>query len=418
MINRSIVREMGKAVDTRTVLRMGVRGLTICCRFLLPIYIAESMSMSELGLYGIIAGIAGMMPALAGWGLNFAMSRQIIRANDQNRGGLIRDRLSVSILTVCLLAAIAVPILIVFAKLPTDLVLLATILAALEVLAVDVEKCLLAINEPEWSIWLMFLRYGAWVLPCILIGATFESMRSLQFVFELWIFMSIAALALGLWRLKRIPFQANEWHWGGSFDGPLVLSCFPVYLYDVSLAGLLYAERYVVAASLGLEATGVFTFCWSVCNAMVGLVSSSFIQPANFLLVELSQKNRLKWRLKLEQLLKQVAATSAVLSLLGAIGFLCLMQVWPKLQIPGAFAVICAMLLGACFRIISDTCGVAMYSLDRDRLLLISNLAGFALLCVLSYIGATFFGLFGAALANALVFMTLAMFRYFSLPTG
>lgn len=387
--------------------RVGLRGLTMFMRFLLPLYIASSMSMSELGLFGLVTGLVGMLPALTGLGLNFVLSRIIVQADEGKRTRLIYDRLIVSFLSPLFFCGILLPPTLLFGELPSAFIVAVTLLCVLESIAVDIDKCLLAINEPDWVIWLVFIRTGSWVFPLIVLGYFFSNLNQLSYLLVSWSVFTLFAIALAF---RKLPRKLERSSFARDFPDRLTYTCFPVYLYDLSLVGLIYVERYIVAFALGLEAAGLYTFCWSLCNSIVSLVTTSILQPSMYGLVD-SARDGVAWLVGFQKVVMQAAITCMGLGCVAFLGFIILHKFWTKLQIEHAIVFMALMLLGSCFRIISDAYGVAFYSRGHDRILLGTNLFALVVLCGLTFLGARGAGILGAACANVVVFLLLSTAR-------
>lgn len=242
-------------------------------KFALTIYIARYLDMSDLGLYGLLVGAATMVPALLGFGLSNWTSRHVVQLSREEALPFIGTRLSFSLL----LHLVGQPLAwavnwYLGAPVPWHVVFMIGCILVLEHLGVDLYLLLVARRRAQLAAAMMFVRSGLWPPVVIVCGLLVPSLRTIEAVMAgwiaglvaMWLFIAMLAVAEQSWRWMRW-----EWRW---LLQAIPLSV-PFFLKDIGSVTLLYLDRFLISAFLGLELTGVYTFFWSIANVIESLVS-------------------------------------------------------------------------------------------------------------------------------------------------
>ena len=236
-----------------------LRTIGLGSRFLLAMFMARFMTLQDIGTFALLAGAAGLLPSVAGFGLNFFMARQIVGIGHDEAIGIARDRLSISILAGALCSAI------LLALVQNDLLQLpfspwlAIAILMLELLAFDLQVALLARSRSTVANALLFFRSGAWVIPFMALAWALPSFRTIGWLAWFWLGgIAISHLCLG-WRYRK-DYVAGLRGFGrnqGAFAATVGSSATKIYLSDLGLAGSVYIDRFNISSLL----MGFCQFC-------------------------------------------------------------------------------------------------------------------------------------------------------------
>jgi O-antigen/teichoic acid export membrane protein len=392
---------------------IGMRGAGLVGRFALTLYFAKHFQLSEIGTFGLVAGMAGLLPSLIGCGVNYFLNREIVGADPLRAGTLLRDRLVLTLAMLLLVglvggAAHAAG----WVQTPPSLGLLAFILAG-ECIAFDVHMSLIGLRMPVAANFLLFVRSASWIFPVLVLGTIWPQLRSLSLVFWSWAGGVIASFIFLLVLLRRWPFAAISrtrvdfnWIWQTVRRGWLI------YLSDLGIGGQLYLERYVVNGLLGLSLTGVYTLYWTMANAVHVLVTVGVVQVTLPDLVEAHRStDKAEWR---RAFLHATGRTVAITLPLCVVCAAVVLKVLPRLGIQQFAAspdLFCLMLVGVAIRLLSDMASYGLYSRNLDTEFAATNIVGIVASLALSFILIARYGLTGAGIGMIIHALLLLLIR-------
>ncbi len=241
-------------------------------KFALTIYIARYLDLAALGAYSLLVGAATMAPAVLGFGLGDWTCRHIVRLSRDGALPFIVTRLSVSALLHCIVQPAAWMLnLALGTPIPWHLVFLIGAIMVLEHLGTDLYFLMVARNRARFASVVMFIRAGLWPPFVIAAGLLIPQMRTIETVMFGWLAALILMwLVIGLVAGFEQNIRAVRWHW--RFLLQAIPQSVPFYLKDIGGASLLYLDRFLISAFLGLELTGVYTFFWSIASVIESLV--------------------------------------------------------------------------------------------------------------------------------------------------
>jgi O-antigen/teichoic acid export membrane protein len=380
----------------------GLRAGTTGSKFLLALYTARYLSLSDLGVYGLLVGGTTIVPAVAGLGMTDFIVRKIVDLPAAEALPLIATRQALTLaihlvgqpLVFLALFAFGGPV-------PLRFAVLAGLILLLENLGTEASDMLIARRRVFLANWLGFLRQGFWPLPVIAAGLLDERARTLDALLAGWLAALIATwlilLALlarhGRWRYVR-----PQWRWiRQGLRGSLML-----YVKDVSGTISTFIDRFLISFFLGLELTGIYTLFWSITNVVHSLAVFSVLQTHIARLVAAGQGAAAAFR-DLERRLQIETGTWALLiaACVGAATpFLVTLLDRPLLvaNLPVFWLILAATLM----RIAADGYGFVIYALHLDRAIATIALAGALASATLNTVLTPLAGLWGSAAAYLL----------------
>lgn len=392
---------------------MAMRAATLGLRFGLSFYIVSMLGLQAAGIYGLAIGATAIVPSAIGWGINYLVSREVVGHTPSSAAALVRDRLIITFTSLAAGTAIVLPIVAWLAGGIDATLLLIVLLAWFETLALDLYMAMIGLELALLANLLVFIRSALWVPFVMLAAWAFPAVRSIDAVFGAWIAGHLLALLVLALYLRRWPLRDGL----AERRRPLAIlgrarRAWFIYFSDLGIVGLGYADRFVLNALLGLAATGIYSFYFSITNALQTLIATAVVQLAMPRMVRAFRSGDIAaWRRELRREMLRTVAFSVAFGL----GIFVLTEAIFRL-FPGRFPVdrtlLAIMLVAAVVRSASDLLNVALTSAGRDRAYALGNVLG--MLIALGS-GAGFmwvFGLIGAGVSALTTASILLAGRY------
>lgn len=392
---------------------MALRGSTLFLRFALSFYIVSQLGLASAGVYGLAIGAIGIVPATVGWGLNYFVSREVVGHTPATAAPLIRDRLIITFASLLAGTLIAVPVLIWQTGEITQTQILILILLWLETLALDIYMPMIGLELALFANVLVFVRSALWIPIVVGIGFAVPALKTLDMIFIGWILSHLLAIGMLFVYLRRWPMKA-----GLREEKKLSVlvnrarRAWYIYFSDLGIVGLGYADRFILNALLGLVATGIYSFYFSITNALQTLISTAVVQLALPRMVRAFRGgDPAEWQAELRRQMIKTLTFAAVFS----VGIFLATELIFYFAPPGRFPVfrvlLAIMLLAATIRSGSDLLNVSITSMGRDRMYAVNNVAGVIVAIAFGTGFMYFFGLIGAGLSAAATASTLFIVR-------
>ena len=147
----------------RRAANLALRAGALGGRFALSVALVRWLPMSDVGLFGLLAGIAGAAPTLMGLGVNYFFARDAAHARGGEAASLMRDRLALTGIAIAG-AALAMSALAAtgIVEWPPHAALFCAIVA-FEVVALDMHMGLVGMDRSTTAGALLFVRSAAWI---------------------------------------------------------------------------------------------------------------------------------------------------------------------------------------------------------------------------------------------------------------
>jgi len=375
---------------------IGARSLTLAAKFALTAFVARFLGFSDLGLYGLLVAVSTMAPIILGLGLNGVIQRDLV---DMPLSGVLphittRFVFNIAIYLVLIPAFLIGCSLRVFQINLVDGVLMSAIVFS-EHIFNDLHAILIGRRRAAFANVLLFVRSAAWVPFYVASNLLFPQSRTFTSLLVFWTAGMVVAGVVFLpnmlrdarWREMRID---PDWLIEGIRRSRVL------YVYDLATSLTQYMDRFIISSFLGLEATGIYVFFWSVASAINNLVYASITQTYVPVLVGWrKQHNEAAFAAAAKRMLLESGATSIVLSV-------CLWVIFPivvpYLQRPvllswsWGFGVV---LIATQLRLLSDAVTAIVYSRYMDARITLWAWLSLALTGVCDLVGVTSAGLTG-----------------------
>lgn len=303
-------------ISSGRLLNIALRFGTLGTRFFFVLFLAKYLDVASVGYYGLFTAAVGYILYFAGMDFYVYVTREILKAPNEQRGQMLKGQIALS----GLLYLVLIPIVLVFllqAKWPGHLVWWLLPILLLEHFNQEVSRLLVALSEQVFASIILFVRQGSWAIAAVALMQWSPNSRSLDAVMALWTCAGIAAAAVGLWKVKRLRFggwkNAIDWRWvkkGVTVSGAFLLA-------TLALRGMQTVDRYWLEALSGIEFVGVYVLFLSIAGAMMVFLDAgifAFGYPA--LITHNYRKQHSQARAKVREMFYQTVLTCLAFGLI------------------------------------------------------------------------------------------------------
>lgn len=387
---------------------MAVRAATIGVKLAVTIYIARFVGLKELGVYGLIVGLAQVVPVTVRCGLLYGVTRELAVAD---RAAAIRELKHYAIWIVCVYAVLVPAAIGITASMgQTNLVAWVAAIAGVVVaehLAVDAVMLFNSRRRPDLASQFGLAQAFAWAGVFMALGLVDRDFRSLTWLMTFWIGGTTVVLAVVAIRyvpvgsLVQAPVEAR-------WFCERLTKAFLLFLYDVVSTVSVFADRYLVAFLLSLEMAGVYTFFLQISNALFTLINASIIpshQPDLIALYRRGADEAAVRRLRIFQV--EALGILATLSVGAVVLFWQAVPLLKRPLIEQSLPLLACLLAATWVRVAYQTEAIRYFASYRDRRLLAMSSVGFMTVLVLAFVLSGPFGAYGMAAATFLSFALL-----------
>lgn len=397
---------MSSPVLRLSVFAMRISG--IASKFLLGLFIAKLMSLTDLGIYGLLQGQVAILPIVLRLGLNRQVARELTDVSHTEQSLLISGYFSPYVILYALALMIAAAL--AMADVIPWLAVIVVGLVAGEHLVMDGYDFLIQLRRPFAANVVLSVLSTSWPIAFI-VAAYFEpAWRTIYTLSAFWLGGSVAATILITVFLRS---HLSAFHLP-SIERVRRSIRASALLYGNSLASTatIYLDRYLVGAFLSLELAGVYFFFWQVGTAIYNLVNSGLMSFARPHLVSAFQAGDDDAFRDLD-----IQTTRSALMEATLLGLAAACVVWfivPYLDRPLLIkyqALLWLLLAATLARIIAEMGALRLYCRSRDPLLMKSTLLSALLTAVFLPTGIWTGGVYGCALALALMYVLVAVYR-------
>lgn len=388
---------------------LSLRAATLVSKFALIFVLAKFLEPTEVGLYGLLSATVFYVLMALGFDFYTFASRELIVTDRRNWAGMLRDQgvfygiTYSALLPLCLL-------LFWLGLLPWQLAVWFFPLLALEHLAQELNRLLVAISEPLWASIVLFVRSGAWAIIAALWMWFDPVQRSLDFVLAAWAIGVFISCLLGASRLRgfdRASLQrAIDWAWIRKG----IRVALPFVLATLSLRALYTVDRYWIEALGGLEQLAAYVLFVGIANAIMSFLDAAvftFAYPA--LIASAGKADRPTFDRQMRRLGQHTLAVALGLSIAAVACAGPLIDWLDRPSYTQHFSLLYWTVLAAALFGISMIPHYGLYARREDRIIVFSHLASLPIFLLGALVLIPLIGVAAVPAAMCLAFLFLLL---------
>lgn len=301
------------ASKARRLVNIGLRGTTLCTRFLFVFFLARYVTPASVGYYGLFTATVGYALYLVGLDFYTYNTRELLRVPREQHGRMIRDQAVLAAGLYALFLPLAW-VLLSQAGWPTGLSYWFIPILLLEHVNQEISRVLVVLSDQIGASVLLFIRQGSWALAIVAIMTWDDTTHNLQPVMAAWAVAGAGAAALGIYKLAcagmggwRSPI---DWSWirRGVVISVSFLSA------TLALRALQIVDRYWLKALVDIDAVGAYVLFTGIASTLLVFLDAgvfTFSYPELIRLHQQGQRDAMQRQLR----------TMLLHTLLVAVGF-------------------------------------------------------------------------------------------------
>jgi len=361
------------------LLNIGFRGATLLSKFLLLFFLARLLEPADVGMYGLLTVTISYSLYFLGFDFYTYSTREVI---SRKRVAWVTMLKSQGVLTFfSYIAFLPLSLLVIFNNfLPKQLIFWFLILLILEHLNIEFFRFFIAASETLFASIILFIGAGGWGI--IIVGLMLNNYVShdLENVLLAWVFGAIGASILGFVKLYSLRLnnwgQPVDWEW---IKKGLKIAC-PFLIATLCLRAIYTIDRYWIESLVGLEILAAYVLFISIGNAMISFLDAGVF---SYLYPKLVSAYKNKNGSTVNECLKSMLWKTLIFALFFVVASLVFIK--PLLSWVGKeiyfshISLFYWVLAGAFMYGLSLIPHYILYAADKDGIIIVGNIAGFAL---------------------------------------
>lgn len=362
-------------ISSPQLLNLCLRLINLASRFLLIIFLAKALSLSEFGIYGLLVASISYILYIVGLDFYTYSNRYLIKSDFHNAGRYFKSQLIFFVL----MHIILFPIIYMVFRLgvmPISYIVWFYFLLILGHINQEFIRIFVALSQPLLSTLTLFLRSGLWSLAIVFIVINNWFTLNIKLVFLFWGIGELLAFFLGWKYIKNCQFSG----WKEKIDCKWIKKglyiCVPLLLGTLASRTIWTLDKYLFEMFYGIEALGVYVFFVSISMSLSAFVDSgviSFYYPS---LVSNYAKSDIKaYRANVSAMLNQVITFIILFVTCAYIGIEYLMVWLDKpfyLQFLNIFYI---LLVASSLNVLSLIPHYILYSQQKDKKIIFSHIS-------------------------------------------
>ena len=200
------------------LLNVALRGLSMGSRFLLIFAIAKLLEPAELGLFGLMLATVSFGVLVVGADYYTYSQRELLARPPEQWSFVIQHQIKAQIILYGLLLPLQLFIFL-FGFLDWHYAAWFFVLLIVEHISQEINRLLVVMQKQLIASWVLFIRWGSWVIVIVPIMYFFPEMRNLYTLYTAWLVGGLFAILIGIaaiykvlpnWEKVRYGYKVGE----------------------------------------------------------------------------------------------------------------------------------------------------------------------------------------------------------------
>ncbi|MBL4240376.1 lipopolysaccharide biosynthesis protein [Vibrio fluvialis] len=351
-----------------------LRLATLAIRFIFILVLAKFLPVAEMGNYGYLTAVIGYFIYVAGFEYYTFANREMIKSRSEKDSNIIFNQLSLYLYGYLFFLPILV-LFLIWARFEGHIILIIVSISILEHLCQEWNRILISIEKVTSATVVLFFRGGIWAIVASLVMFFSPSMRTLNFVLSTWLISLALALLISICATPKrlLKFKADK-----EIILKGLVTCSTLFVASLATRGVVTFDRIAIEIISTKEVLAAYSVYSTVGNAIIATVDAAIVSFM-FPKIVLAAQNK-----NMEEFLKQLKTFSKGCVLVSTVSSLTLIILMDNILLwysSDAYSIYKPLFYGFLFfcmiNVFSLQYHIALYSLNRDKHILISTLAGF-----------------------------------------
>lgn len=392
-----------------------LRSLSSVSKFLIVVYIAKYFSTTDLGVFGLFNSAVILAIYLLGFEFYNFNTREILSVSPDAVPRLIRDQFIAFTFTYLIILP-ALLLIFIQGILSSEFLVWFYIILIVEHLSIEFYRIFTILSRPVFANVIFFVKTGLWSLGLIALWlAGIDSAKTLTTVWLAWFGGSLLAclfslVYLHLLKINLFNLEPIDWTW---IKKGYQISI-PFFIIAISLRLIEQSGRFFIDSWYSKSLVGIYSFYWNIANLENIIIFTGIIMILYPKLVESFKKNQMVEFKHLHNRFKKLTYFSSFsLAVLLIVCIRPILAFLGKTEFYDYLPVYYMLILANTLLNISYVPHYILYSMNADRLIVWSTLAG----CVTNIAGNILliphWGMMGAAVSILISYLILWGLKYY-----
>lgn len=389
------------------LLNLLLRAITIIAKFLLSIIIVKELSVSELGVFGIVQTTITLLIYVLGFDFYTFNAREILKPNGKPLVDCVGNQLVFHVA----IYFIVIPLtLFLFYSnvISEEYLILFYLVLVTEHLSQEIYRLLIVFKKSVIASFLLFIRSGSWIFVLCSLWVFNIQKANLTYVFTFWFLAALLSILIGIKYIPNLKGFSIDFKW---IKSGLKIAT-PFFIATIFYKLMEFSGRYFLDYFNTKESVGIFTFFTSISNAIFVFVHATVIIVMSPFLIEGARKSSDDFKIIFKRFKKQMLNYTLAGSIIGIVliyPFILLIQNDVLLANLSVFFLLVMATILFCVSYIPH---YLLYVFDKDMSLLKSSIFGATTNISLNFILVPLYGVTGAAIAQIGGMLVLLLSKY------
>ncbi len=382
------------------LLPVGLRGATLASKFILIVFMAKYLQLSDIGLYALIVAGISYITYFLGFDFYTYSSRELIGSDEMGKSTKLKNQFS---LYFFLYSVVLLVSFVLYKNYPQYKVYVPvlTCILILEHLSQEVMRLLVVMGMPLIANIQFFIKGGAWVYVYIFVSYYVNDFN-INNLWCVWLVADFISIFFIIFLSKHISikyfFRAKiDLRW--IFSGFKI--CIPLLIATLALRGIYTADRYLLSFFSGANQVGIYAYFSSFSSALMAFIDAAVVVVYYPKLLSLYKNGDLiAFRNEKKKFYKAVSIVGISVSLILAFLVPAISVILKKEQILSMMGVFYILLLSSFMYCYSLVPHFELYAKGRDSELIKCTVTAFLISLPLMLLGSYYFSAYGVALGQ------------------
>ena len=396
-------------------INLAIRGLSLFAKFLLILYITKNFTLEELGIFGIFNTTIVLAVLLVGFDFYIYNTRELLGITKDQRAILIQNQFVFH----CISYIILLPFIYIFYFIniiPSIYFIYFISILIIEHLNQEIYRLLSTLSMPFKANWQLFFRSGLWIYLLLLLWEyQIVKVKSLEYIFQFWLYGEVLALLISILFLKKINLKINrknpiDWKW---IKNGIFISI-PFIIGTISYKMIEFSNRFFIDSFYGKEEVGIFTFFAGISNTLNLIIFTIIVMMSYPKIIESYQEGNNKLFNKLFIKFKiDIIKYSILLSLFIILSTIPLLYYIDKKELLNFMDLFLLLMLGNIFFNLSYIPHYLLYIQKKDFKIMYITLFTGLINLILNYTLIIYLGFIGIGWSFMISFLLLYLLKLY-----
>lgn len=266
-----------------------LRILAILSKFILALYITKIFGLDIMGMYGITISIISFIVYLSGAELYAVLTPKYSNRNKKN-SFYFSNQIFFSFISCFLLSLVTIT----FIE-KNNFIYLIFFVAIVESISQEIYRLLLIQGNSLAANILFFIKNGTWTYLTLICYYIFDVKKPIELLLVIWFSCDLIGIIFYFNLLrKKHDIIVSIRKINLKFLSYCIPKLIPVFSGSIIMRGIVTLDKLILSYFTTLSNVGIYSFFFSICNALQALIDAGYISSSYKKIIRLSMNKKFK----------------------------------------------------------------------------------------------------------------------------